>query len=217
MLHDENDEEDDIPRLSAETLAALQEFYLEEEQRNMEEDAAISSTNTNMPKEDWQLSQFWYDEGTARTLANECISSVGENGRVAFISSPTIFAKLKELHPDISSNSVCLEYDRRFSSIFGLNYIFYDYNEPLNLPESLKSSFDLVVLDPPFLSEECLEKSAKTAQYLTNGKILLCTGTVMEDAAYRLLNVKRLKFTPKHSNNLSNEFSCFSNFDTKLL
>jgi len=70
---------------------------------------------------------------------------------------------------------VCLEYDRRFS-VFGDSFIFYDYNEPLALPTELKESFDLVVADPPFLSEECLQKTAQTVHFLTRRKILLCTG-----------------------------------------
>jgi len=70
---------------------------------------------------------------------------------------------------------VCLEFDRRFSC-FGDSFIFYDYNEPVALPAELKQLFDLVVADPPFLSEECLHKTAQTVQYLTAKKILLCTG-----------------------------------------
>jgi len=69
----------------------------------------------------------------------------------------------------------CLEFDRRFAH-FGDSFVFYDYNEPVALPSDLKGSFDLVVVDPPFLSEECLRKTAQTVHYLTTKKILLCTG-----------------------------------------
>jgi 16S rRNA G966 N2-methylase RsmD len=60
--------------------------------------------------------------------------------------------------------------------VYGEDFVFYDYNEPLKLPADLKNSFDLVVLDPPFLSEECLCKMAMTARYLMKDKVLLCTG-----------------------------------------
>ena len=70
---------------------------------------------------------------------------------------------------------VCLEFDRRFSC-FGDSFVFYDYNEPTALPAELQWSFDLVVADPPFLSEDCLRKTAQTIHYLTTKKILLCTG-----------------------------------------
>lgn len=69
-----------------------------------------------------------------------------------------------------------LEYDRRFE-VYGDSFCYYDYNDPLNLSEKLvKHSFDLVVADPPFLSEECLRKTAETVKYLAIDKIILCTG-----------------------------------------
>ena len=61
--------------------------------------------------------------------------------------------------------------------MYGSNFIFYDYNDPLSLPETLKEhSFDLVMADPPFLNEECLAKTSETIKYLTKDKIILCTG-----------------------------------------
>ncbi len=70
-----------------------------------------------------------------------------------------------------------LEYDRRFE-IYGENFVFYDYKEPLSFPpERLHgNSFDFVAADPPFLSEECLQKVAQTIHYLTKDKVLICTG-----------------------------------------
>ena len=54
--------------------------------------------------------------------------------------------------------------------------MFYDYNDPLALPLDFKKAFDIVVVDPPFLSEECLRKMASTAQYMAKSKVILCTG-----------------------------------------
>ena len=49
--------------------------------------------------------------------------------------------------------------------------MFYDYKNPLDLPNSVKEhSFDLVFADPPFLSDECLTKTAQTIKYLTQRK-----------------------------------------------
>ena len=71
---------------------------------------------------------------------------------------------------------VLLEYDRRFE-VYGDSFCYYDYNNPLNLSEKLvENSFGLVVADPPFLSEECLRKTAQTVKYLAGNKIILCTG-----------------------------------------
>lgn len=88
-----------------------------------------------------------------------------------------MYQKLKE-RDDKDFSVVILEYDRRFS-VYGEEFIFYDYNNPLNLPENLlPHSFDIVIADPPYLSEECLQKTAETIRYLTKGKILLCTGII---------------------------------------
>ncbi len=71
---------------------------------------------------------------------------------------------------------ILLEYDTRFQ-MYGENFVCYDYKEPLKLPDGLKeASFDVVVADPPFLSEECLSKMALTVKFLARDKVILCTG-----------------------------------------
>jgi len=82
----------------------------------------------------------------------------------------------------------CLEFDTRFNvfgedfqfydyfNVFGEDFQFYDYKEPLNLPLEWKQSFDVVIADPPFLSEECLCKTAVTAKFLAKDKVIVCTG-----------------------------------------
>jgi len=67
------------------------------------------------------------------------------------------------------------EFDKRFS-VYGSDYVFYDYNEPMKFEEELLNSFDLVIVDPPFLSEECLTKSLQTTKSLTKQHVILCTG-----------------------------------------
>lgn len=67
------------------------------------------------------------------------------------------------------------EFDKRFSA-FGSDFIYYDYNEPLNFPSQLKENYDLVIADPPFLSEECFTKTVSTIQSLAKEKIIVCTG-----------------------------------------
>ena len=81
--------------------------------------------------------------------------------------------KLKELRPNI--NSIVLEFDRQFEC-YGQQFTFYDFNHPLDIPKEYKHSFDLVIADPPFLSNECLTKTARTIKYMKKHKIILCTG-----------------------------------------
>jgi len=54
-------------------LAALQEFY--DEQKTL-----ASEEKTLKIDEDWQLSQFWYDDNTASVLAEEALRA-SSNGR----------------------------------------------------------------------------------------------------------------------------------------
>lgn len=89
-----------------------------------------------------------------------------------------MYQKLKQGVVDGSDrvSAVVLEYDRRFAS-YGEDFVFYDYNKPLSLPDSVSPhNFDIVLADPPYLSEECLSKVTQTIKYLSKGKVLLCTG-----------------------------------------
>jgi len=76
----DNEEDDDIPQLSSNALAALQEFLQERQAQEREEEeeqiaAATGSVGTEKElrhvTEDWQLSQFWYTDATAASLPKE--------------------------------------------------------------------------------------------------------------------------------------------------
>merc|ERR1719471_699280 len=92
------DQDDDMPQLSAETFSALSEFYKEQEDRESQQSevrALVESGEDIEWKEDWQLSQFWYSEETAVSLARAVLSTVSEGAgerkaRVACVSAPTL-------------------------------------------------------------------------------------------------------------------------------
>ncbi|XP_077977382.1 EEF1A lysine methyltransferase 1-like [Glandiceps talaboti] len=213
-----SDSDDDVPQLPADTLAALQEFYAVQAEKEEQIKSMLAGNvveGTGVIDEDWQLSQFWYDEETATALAKEVLSVIGETGRVACLCCPTLYQKLRELKPD-TCTSILFEFDPRFE-MYGENFVFYDYKSPLDFPKSVEPhSFDIVVADPPFLSEECHVKVAQTVKYLAKDKILYCTGAVMEKALEEKLGLKICKFQPKHERNLANEFRCFSNYEIGL-
>ncbi|PSN32513.1 EEF1A lysine methyltransferase 1 [Blattella germanica] len=210
-----SESDDDTLQLSTEALAALQEFYAqkaekEEQLRCILEGSQIPIKNIDID-EDWQLSQFWYDDETAAYLSSEALRLAGSNGKIALVSCPTLYKTLKSQSPN---HEVSLfEFDKRFAA-YGEDFILYDYKSPLDIPRHLAGRFDVVVADPPFLSEECLTKTAVTIKFLAKSKIILCTGAKMEELACRLLDVKRSEFQPRHKNNLANEFCCFINYDT---
>lgn len=209
-----SDSEDDATELSAHTLAALQEFFAEQK-KQCTDSTGDDKYNVGIIEENWQLSQFWYSRETAFRLAQEAVTAAGDNGRIACVSAPSVYQALRELHRDNIFVSI-FEYDRRFA-MYGEEFVFYDYNNPLDLPDKITAhSFDIVIADPPYLSEECLRKTSETIKYLTRGKILLCTGAVMEAPAAQLLGVKMCAFIPKHTRNLANEFRCYVNYDSGL-
>ncbi|XP_062212425.1 uncharacterized protein LOC133913315 [Phragmites australis] len=213
------EEEDDTPQLSAAASAALQEFLAE--QRRLEPDGGEGEGRVELVAEDWRLSQFWYDERTAQTLAEEVIRLVSPSDpgsaaaacAVACVACPTLYAYLKKRDPGVPAQ--LLEYDERFGQ-YGGDFTFYDYSRPEELPPAMKHAYRVVVADPPYLSKECLEKVAKTVSFLAQPEgsfLLLLTGEVQKDRALKLLNVRPCGFKPQHSNKLGNEFRLFTNYN----
>ena len=106
-------EDDDAPQLSADTFSALQEFYKEQEEkeeilRELNSSVIGVGINLNTAKEyncvseDWQLSQFWYDDKTASDLAEEVIRIAEANGKfssIACVSCPTLFTAIRRQFP----------------------------------------------------------------------------------------------------------------------
>lgn len=146
------DEDYDVPQLSAAALEALKEFLAE--QQGPEPDAGEGESRVELVPEDWRLSQFWYDDRTARTLVEEVIrlaspsAGTGAAGAVACIACPTLYAYLKKSDPGVPAQ--LLEHDERFEQ-YGGDFTFYDYNRPEELPPAMKHAYRVVVADPPYL------------------------------------------------------------------
>lgn len=45
-------------------------------------------------------------------------------------------------------------------------FVHYDFNKPLDLPAGFADSFDMVVIDPPFITHEVWDKYSQTAKIL---------------------------------------------------
>lgn len=206
-----SESDDDDLQLCPTTLAALNEFLKEKEERENQLKRISENQSLDISfDEDWQLSQFWYDEETTDTFVKGALNATESTGKIALISCPTIYSKLKK---NCGDRQVTLfEYDQKFK-VFGADFIPYNYKFPLDVSKEMSSSYDLVIADPPFLSDECLTKTALTIKFLSNKKVVLCTGAIMQELAERLLDVKKCNFTPRHRNNLANEFYCYANFD----
>lgn len=216
----EDYDDSDLPCLSSHTLAALQEFFLQN-QPSLDADAADNVEKTenkgvqaDLLPEDWRLSQFWYDPATAQVVAEELhyLSRLTAS-TVACIACPTLYVQLKKSSPEVEAQ--IFEFDKRFEK-YGTDFIFYDYNQPEDLPSIYQHKFQVVVADPPYLSEECLVKVTETMMLLANQKnafFLLLTGKVQQELAAKLLNARPCGFQPTHHHKLGNEFMLFTNYD----
>lgn len=108
------------------------------------------------------------------------------------------------------------EFDKRFSA-YGDDFVFYDFNnaEETGYLQEFTESFNLIIADPPFLSEECITKISKiinNLQKLTT-KVVFCSGAVAEPWLTKCLQLKKCNFKPTHERNLGNEFVSYANFD----
>ncbi|NP_001354241.1 uncharacterized protein LOC100276386 [Zea mays] len=218
-VREQEDDDDNVPQLSAAAMEALREFLAEQHRPEEQNEAGGGEDGVELVPEDWRLSQFWYDERTARELVEEVVRLVSPSGSgsaagaVACIACPTLYAYLKKTDPGVPAQ--LLEYDERFGQ-YGGDFTFYDYNRPEELPAAMKHAYRVIVADPPYLSKECLEKVAKTVSFLARPEgsfLLLLTGEVQMDRALELLNVRPCGFRPRHSNKLGNEFRLFTNYD----
>jgi hypothetical protein len=91
-------------------------------------------------------------------------------GKVAFLSTPSIYFSLEE---EFRKECFVFDFDRKWESDRG--FVFYDFNHPNDVPSELSGSFDCVVVDPPFITKEVWEKYAATSRLLLKpgGDILI--------------------------------------------
>eukprot|EP00743_Colponemidia_sp_Colp-15_P005831 GILK01006266.1.p1 GENE.GILK01006266.1~~GILK01006266.1.p1 ORF type:complete len:235 (+),score=28.03 GILK01006266.1:38-706(+) len=210
------DEHDDRPELPADTQALLAQF-LEAKQKQQ---SAENVTIDDLFSEDWGLSQFWYDKHTSETLADEVLE-LANGARIACLSAPSVFRALFEKQVD-HSNHFLFEYDDRFA-VFGRSFVHYDYNAPKEIPAEYHHAFDVIIADPPFLSEECLLKTSLIVRLLSKKdltnppKLILCTGAVQEELAYRVMRLRPVQFKPAHAGKLGNQFLCYTNYEASRL
>lgn len=234
-------ESDGELQLSSHTLAALQAFRNEEQQREEEFQKMMNQADEeyerkkrqqgmDLFKEDWQLSQFWYSDNTADTLAEALLEGADEDTVIAVVSAPSVYAAiLKKPDSEIPTKHIYLfEFDKRFSLLAGEDkFFFYDFANPLDFDDKLKGKVDRLLIDPPFLNEHCQTNSSITAKALLAPKtdektskgvpkhrLMSCTGERMSEVIAKVYpDTKITTFYPEHANGLSNEFRCYTNFE----
>lgn len=116
----------------------------------------------------------------------------------------------------LSLSVTLFEFDQRFASI-GEDFKHFDYNRATEdgYLEEFRESFDLIIADPPFLSEECIEKMGTVVRRIAKPdcRTVLCSGRAVQEWAKKFLGLDICKFEPQHERNLGNEFASYANFD----
>merc|ERR1711907_317965 len=121
------------------------------------------------------------------------------------VSTPSIYFALS---PEERAGHRVLDFDAQWAGDPGFTH--YDFNAPSDIAEELHHVFDLVVIDPPFITREVWQQYAVTARLLlwegvdedgTPHGRLLCT-TVRENRAMmnELLQVTPCTFRPSIPN-----------------
>eukprot|EP01064_Diplonema_japonicum_P028296 TRINITY_DN4306_c0_g2_i2.p1 TRINITY_DN4306_c0_g2~~TRINITY_DN4306_c0_g2_i2.p1 ORF type:complete len:394 (+),score=85.61 TRINITY_DN4306_c0_g2_i2:35-1216(+) len=146
--------------------------------------------------ENADLNQYWYSKNTMEAFVKEIqgLTKVG----AAFLSTPSLYFSLD--NEDVKKNSKVFEYDRQWETDPG--FVFYDYDKPSEVNITLFGQFDMVVIDPPFITEECWKKYAETARLLLcpGGKLICTTIVENEGLMASLLGCKPVKFQPSIPN-----------------
>ncbi|KAI9833835.1 MAG: hypothetical protein M1826_006358 [Phylliscum demangeonii] len=239
-------DDDDTPKLSAETAKALQDFCSDQDERQQQFAAAqqrvrvdeAASMSIEAFGEDWNASQFWYDDETATTLAEQLLDGTDARSCIAVISAPSVFLKLRARHallPEDQRPEICLlEFDRRFAVL--PEFVPYDFQRPLDLPRELSPLFPIhsarisrrgAPVDVEQAREGGKKARPKTADDDGGGggggggggrpvRLVLCTGETMRPlltTLHRLAGLRLTTFRPGHTRPLQNAFVCMANWE----
>lgn len=163
-------------------------------------------------KED--LNQYWYSEHTISVLLSEVCSLFSQGFlRIACISTPSLYFSLPD---DVKASAKVLDIDTAFQRDPG--FILYDFNHPENIPTSFHSYFDVVIIDPPFITREVWEKYSTAVRLLTNPNSRIILSSISENASMlqELLQVHPCKFKPSIPH-LVYQYNFFTNYDSGYL
>ena len=164
--------------------------------------------------ENSDFNQYWYSEKTIQFILNQIVKY--ESKRIGLISTPSIFFSLPK---ETQDKSYLFDIDDSLISKHknGRKYDFNWTNYDENFSD-LKNTFDFIVIDPPFITEEAWSKFASFAKYLANDncKILVSSIAENDEKLKRLLNLDIKAFKPSIPH-LVYQYNFFANYDDEEL
>ena len=204
-----------MAQLSPETLAALMEFYQEQNKPKEKDEDGYDKI-----EEDWELSQFWYKKETADNIINLIGNYAKKNKKenIALLCAPSLYrAFLRNKDKLDNLNFSLFEYDKRFA-IFGDDYNFYDLNQPLEIDKKHHKIYDIIVADPPFLNKDTIKKVAESMRLLGNNESMkiFITGLQVQESVIEEFPELKLQSNIKIEHDkqrLQNPFGFFCAFD----
>lgn len=178
--------------------------------------------------EDPTLNQYWYSARTIRAIIDE-LESTAENAttgglRIAFLSTPSLYFSLTS-GGSVQESSIVFDFDTQWDN--HPNYHYFDYNDVEGtISDGIRGTFDMCVIDPPFITKDvwtkyatavqlCLRPSSSSGGGGGGGGKVMCT-TVAENET--LLNtlfgggIRSVKFMPSIPH-LPYQYRLFVNFE----
>ncbi|KAJ8600104.1 hypothetical protein CTAYLR_003460 [Chrysophaeum taylorii] len=144
-------------------------------------------------RENFGLSQFWYTDACASAIGAAVRDAVP--GRVAVLSCPSVHRTV---------GGVLFEYDPKLAEVF------FDYREVLD--SEFENLFDAVVLDPPYVSRDCLERYHAHAVFLSGGsKVLAFTSVVNREFVLSEFGWRLTRFELEFESKLATPLGVFTN------
>jgi hypothetical protein len=98
-----------------------------------------------------ELNQYWFSHATIDAMVKEVCQHGPE--ATALVSTPSVYFSLPAA---VREKCKVFDLDEKFA--YDPGYVRYDFNNPTHLPGELEHSFDMVVIDPPFITREVWEK-----------------------------------------------------------
>jgi hypothetical protein len=109
------------------------------------------------------------------------------------------------------------QFDTSWESCAGCH--FYDYNDPTDVADGCRGAFDLIVIDPPFISPSVWERYATTARLLRKDAAARTLATTVDENASlmrELFGCRPATFQPSIPH-LVYQYSVFANFASLAL
>jgi len=165
--------------------------------------------------EDQSMNQYWFSEKTIEFI----VKQVEKHGKkIAFVSTPSTFFSVSK---EFQDNCYLFDYDKAFMKKHK-NALFFDFNDFSTIQPD--NTFDFIVIDPPFITEDVWTKFSNFVQLLAIknenneivSKILASSISENDKMLKKLLNLDAKKYKPSIPH-LVYQYNFYSNYEDEEL